>query len=267
MKKINFFLLFSLILIAIGYRDFREFNLLSGGNKLSFDKNYSEADKTFKDVISKYDLASAKSNSVVNLYEGALYRELLDTTNNYHFHRGNSEVYLAEKEQNPESQIEDYKKALEEYRFAMKNSSDINIKKNYEIIVKRIEKIEKQQQNQENKDQDNKDSQNQDNSKSNDQENKQDNHKQQNNQNQDQNSNNSEQNKGNEEDQTEKNSNQKQEQTNNNNQNSPESKKQEESTEIKEALATLERLENNEEQAFKNNERLEFLGSDTDESW
>lgn len=267
MKKINVFLLFSLILIAVGYSNFSEFTLLRRGIKLSIEKEYSEADKVFKDAISRYDSKAAKSNSVVNLYDGMLYSELLDTTNDYNFHRGNSQVYLAEKEQSPNTQIEIYKKALDEYKLSMKVSDDINIKRNYEIIAMRIEKIEKQQQqNQENENRDKKDKKNEDN-KNSDQKKNQDDNKQQNDQNQNKDSSENQQNNENKKEQPEKKNDQNQEQNNENKQENPESDKKDKSTEIKEALATLDRLENSEEQAFKNNERLEYLGGDTDESW
>lgn len=153
------------------------------------------------------------------------------------------------------------KEALEEYKLAMDTNEDINIKKNFEIIKNKIE----EEQNQENNDNQQQENQNkndlQDDKQQNDQqnndknnENKKDN--QQNNQEQKDNKN-----------ENDSSDNQQPKEQKNNEQNSNEQNKEttpKELTQEEKALkqkeeelrSIMQRLEGNEKQAFKNNERV-----------
>lgn len=152
------------------------------------------------------------------------------------------------------------KEALEEYKLAMDTNEDINIKKNFEIIKNKVdeEKQNQQQDNQQNQDQKNNENQqqnqqqdqqdknnSQDNNKQNDQKNNEQNNKdkkddQQNNQNQQENQNDSQNNEPN------KGSTPKEL--------TPEEKAMKQKEE--ELRSIMQRLEGNEKQAFKNNERV-----------
>ena len=96
------------------------------------------------------------------------------------FLKGNSYVYLGDNSQDKNKEF--YEKALEEYKLAMKTSDDINIKKNYELTLKKLEDMSKQQnqnnqQNQEDK-QEKQNKENQNNNNQNQQNNSQENSEQ-----------------------------------------------------------------------------------------
>lgn len=135
------------------------------------------------------------------------------------------------------------KEALEEYKLAMDTNEDINIKKNFEIIKNKVdeEKQNQQQDNQQNQDQDQKNNENQQQNQQQDQQDKnnsQDNNKQQQNQQENQNdSQNNEPNKGSTPKEL-----------------TPEEKAMKQKEE--ELRSIMQRLEGNEKQAFKNNERV-----------
>lgn len=138
-----------------------------------------------------------------------------------YFKEGNNLVLQGDKEKNPEKKMEDYKKALTIYKTSMKESSDINIKKNYEITERKIKEQNKQKQNQ-NKNQQNKQKQNK-----------------------------NEKNKSNQK-QNEKQENQQQ--------NKQENRKEQE------LKAILKRLEGNEKETFKNNEKMVNLKNNSNTS-
>ena len=160
------------------------------------------------------------------------------------------------------------KEALEEYKLAMDTNEDINIKKNFEIIKNKVEDEKQNQQqdnNQENQDQKNnenqqqnqqKDQQNNKDKKDNPQDNQKQDENQKNNENQQQNQQENKQNKNGPQDNNEKNDKQ------NNEQNkgsapkelTPEEKAMKQKEE--ELRSIMQRLEGNEKQAFKNNERV-----------
>lgn len=160
------------------------------------------------------------------------------------------------------------KEALEEYKLAMDTNEDINIKKNFEIIKNKVEDEKQNQQqdnNQENQDQKNnenqqqnqqKDQQNNKDKKDNPQDNQKQSENQKNNENQQQNQQENKQNKNDSQDNNEKNDKQ------NNEQNkgsapkelTPEEKAMKQKEE--ELRSIMQRLEGNEKQAFKNNERV-----------
>ncbi|GLI55413.1 hypothetical protein PM10SUCC1_09270 [Propionigenium maris DSM 9537] len=281
-RKINIgLLLLSLILILLGYRSMRETLLISRGNSLSLKEKYIEADKVFKEAAVRYSSKTAQRNRGVNLYNGEEYEKLIESGRGEKFLRGNAHAYLGE--QNPKKMKEHYKSALTEYREAMKGSGDINIKKNYEIVSRRLEDMknreEKQQENRENQDQkQNKDQQEQD--KRNSDQKQQQKEQQQGDSGKDKQENsqeNKKQNKG-PEDQNQEQGQQDRGENTSGSSNKPDSDPEkgqlqrgeapEETTQRREALTILERLEGSEEQAFKNNERLERIGGEeAHEAW
>lgn len=138
-----------------------------------------------------------------------------------HFIQGNDLVESGDKNKN----IEEYKKALIQYEKAMEYNDDKNIKKNYEITLKKINEQKQKNKNQEDK-----------NNKSNE------NQKNKDKKNQNQNNPNEKRNENNKENQK---------------QDGKENKKNKEKIEKEEELKSiLNRLEGNEKQAFKNNEKI-----------
>ncbi len=272
-------LILSLTLIFLGYRSMRETLLISRGNSLSLKERYIEADKVFKEAAVRYSSKTAQRNRGVNLYNGEEYEKLIESGRGEKFLRGNAHAYLGE--QNPKKMKEHYESALEEYRKAMKGSGDINIKKNYEIVSRRLEdmknKKEKQQENKKDQKQ-NKDQQEQD--KRNNDQKQQQKEQQQEDSGKDKQENsqeNKKQNKGSE-DQNQEQGKQDRGENTSGSSNKPDSDPEkgqlqrgeapEETTQRREALTILERLEGSEEQAFKNNERLERIGGEeAHEAW
>lgn len=163
-----------------------------------------------------------------------------------------------------ENKMESYKKALEEYKIAMETNEDINIKKNYEIVEKMLQEQENENQqnnedqkddqnDQDNKDQqDKQDEQNQDDKNN---ENNENNEEQQDNQNEENNK--DQNNQDNQDNQTQQDDKNQDGENNENQQDSSMSPEELEAQQKEEELkAILQRLEGNEKQAFKNNERV-----------
>lgn len=158
------------------------------------------------------------------------------------------------------------KEALEEYKLAMDTNEDINIKKNFEIIKNKVdeEKQNQQQDNQQNQDQDQQDKNNsQDNNKQNVQKNNEQNNKdkkddQQNNQKQDENQNKKDDNNNNQQQNQQENQNDSQNNEPNKGSTPKELTPEEKAMKQKEEelRSIMQRLEGNEKQAFKNNERV-----------
>lgn len=127
------------------------------------------------------------------------------------------------------------KEAIEEYKVALDNNTDINIKKNYELALKQSEneQSQKQEQNDEqNKEQNKQDSQNGESNQNKEQ-----------NQGQDKN------------DEAESNESNKQDSQDTKNQQKGE-EKSEEDQKADELRSIMQRLEGNEKRAFKNNEKV-----------
>lgn len=234
-KKVLCLVIFILSLIFLGasYNNIKVYFLVKNGNKKHYEKKYEEADKYYEKALKIKEDYNIRINKIINLYEAEKYKEVLESKFDNDFINGNSTVKLLEKE--PEKQKEKLEEALEYYKNAILKDGDINIKKNYEIILKKLEENKKQQEQQEKK-QDNKQNQekNQD--------------KQQNQQNQEQkNQNENKQNQG---------------------KDKKENGEKKEDRKMEEVKAVLKRLEGNEEKAFKNNEKLEDMsnGDDTNKN-
>lgn len=194
-----------------------------------------------------------KKNSAYNLlrekYLQASYEYVAENGNIEKFMQGNSKVKLLnnselDSKENSKGSTQEKIKLLEEsltlYKERLKEKDDINIKKNYEIVKKELEEEKKKEQSKDNQDKnnnsDNKDK-NKDNNDSND--------------NKDKDKDKDKDNKDNNQKENQKNQDNKDEQ--NNESSNPKDGTDKKSEEIR---YILKKLEGNEEQAFKNNERL-----------
>ena len=285
----------SILLLTYSYKDIKLYYYVKMGNKNYYSKNYEKAIEYYKKALKIKEDYNIRINLIITDYQMKNYKKVLESSVEDGFLKGNSLVFISEKNQN---NIEDLKKSLEYYKEEILTSVDINIKKNYEIIENRLKEQQKNQDNQnnDNNQQENKDKkQNQNSDKNNSQ--NQDNKNQQNNnnnqgqdnkdkQNQDQNKNNNEQNnsqknldnsdkektKNNDQEKNQNsNSENEKERENNKNSNSQNSSldKPQQSKQQKELQLMLKNLEKNEKQSFKNNERLIGVEneSDTKNKW
>lgn len=278
-------LLLSLFAFGINLNSARAYYYTSKGNSFFKNENFEEARKNYELSLKLKDNPNVKKNIIKSFYEEKKYKEVIENESDEFFLRGNSYTFLGDSliKENPEETKKNYKLALEEYKKAMKQSDDINIKKNYEIVLKKIEDLEKeQQQNQDNqnkqdnqqenkdKNQQNQNNQNQDKNNQNNKDNQEQNNSQNNN-NQDKNNQNDQQQnqQGNQENNKQQDKNQQNNSgENQENSNQPQDKNQgsgastgdikdsKEDIKKNEIGVILKRLEGNEKQSFKNNERV-----------
>ncbi len=170
------------------------------------------------------------------LYKNKMYDKIYnDEKTKEYFIKGNSHVKVTE---NSQGQEKDLKPALENYKLALKTSEDVNIKKNYEIVLQKEK--EQEQKNKDNKD--NKDDKN-----------KQDKNDKNENKDQDKNQDNKKQN------QDKKDENQKQEQKQNQDQKQSQQQKQQQQKQEEQKKSerdfVLKKLEGDESKTFKANEK------------
>lgn len=300
------FLVASVILVIKSLNPLKIYNFVEKGNSFIKEEKYSNGREEYEKALKLRENNQVKLNILKSFYSEKNYEEVTKSNVEEGFLKGNSYVYLGDNSQDKNKEF--YKKALEEYKLAMKTSDDINIKKNYELALKKVEDMSKQQnqenkqekqnkenqnnnQNQQNNSQENSE-QNQNSKDNNNSQNQEDKSSQSNEENQSSNNkeqekkeNSSQENQNNEKEQ-ESNS-QQNEQNNNkqnedntqenenrnessdkkeNNQNSntaPQNMKEPSQEEIREQemRAILKRLEGNEKQAFKNNERVMDINS------
>lgn len=200
-------LLLSLFAFGINLNSARAYYYTSKGNLFFKDENFEEARKNYELSLKLRDNPNVRKNIIKSFYEEKKYKEVIENESDEFFLRGNSYAFLGDDliKENPEEAKKDYKLALEEYKKAMKSSDDINIKKNYEIVLKKIEDLEKeQQQNQDNQNKQDKQQENKDNNQQN--KNNQNNQNNKDNQEQNQETNNqNNQDKNNQNDQQQKN--------------------------------------------------------------
>lgn len=290
----------SILLLTYSYKDIKLYYYVKMGNKNYYSKNYEKAIEYYEKALKIKEDYNIRINLIITDYQMKNYKKVLESPVENGFLKGNSLVFMSEKNQN---NTEDLKKSLEYYKEEILTNDDINIKKNYEIIENRLKE---QQQNQDNQNNDNNQQENKDkkqnqnsdsekdkNNNDNQQNNQsQDNKNQQNNnnnqgqdnkdkQNQDQNKNNNEQNnsqknldnsdkeksKNNDQEKNQNsNSENKKERENNKNSNSQNSSldKPQQTKQQKELQLMLKNLEKNEKQSFKNNERLIGVENESD---
>ena len=305
-------LVLSLVAFAASFNSTQAYYHNNKGNSFFKENKFEEARDEYNKSLKIKENNEVRNNIIKSLYEEKKYKDITETPSTEYFIRGNSYAFLGDEavQKNPEEAIKAYKAALEEYKLAMKTSSDVNIKKNYEIVLKKIEDLNNQnQQNQDkqnekqnqNKDQDNKqeqqnqqnqDKQNEKQDQNKDQDNKQNQQNQQNqdkqnekqNQNKDQDNKQNQQNQQNQDKQNEKqdqnkDQDNKQNQQNQDKQNEKQDQNKDQDNEENgkqnsvpqgevqpidskdegresEVRAILKRLEGNEKQSFKNNERV-----------
>ena len=216
-------LLLSLFAFGINLNSARAYYYISKGNSFFKNENFEEARKNYELSLKLKDNSNVKKNIIKSFYEEKKYKEVIENESDEFFLRGNSYAFLGDGliKENPEEAKKNYRLALEEYKKAMKQSDDINIKKNYEIVLKKIEDLEKeQQQNQDNQNkqdnQQNKNNQNNQNNKDNQEQNQETNN--QNNQNNQDKNNQNDQDKNNQNDQQQKNNDSNNQDQNNNQQ-------------------------------------------------
>ena len=288
----------SILLLTYSYKDIKLYYYVKMGNKNYYSKNYEKAIEYYEKALKIKEDYNIRINLIITDYQMKNYKKVLESPVENGFLKGNSLVFMSEKNQN---NTKDLKKSLEYYKEEILTNNDINIKKNYEIIENRLKE---QQQNQDNNQQENKDKKQSQNSDSEKDKNNNDN--QQNNQSQDQNKNqqnnddnqgkdnkdnqnnkqNQDQNKNNQSNQNDlnknnneqnnsnkeksKNNNQDKNQNsnseNNKNSNSQNSSldKPQQTKQQKELQLMLKNLEKNEKQSFKNNERLIGVENESD---
>ena len=294
----------SILLLTYSYKDIKLYYYVKKGNKNYYSKNYEKAIEYYEKALKIKEDYNIRINLIITDYQMKNYKKVLESPVENGFLKGNSLVFMSEKNQN---NIEDLKKSLEYYKEEILTNDDVNIKKNYEIIENRLKEQQQNQDNQnndnnqqENKDkkqnqnsdsekdknnndnqrQDNKDSQNNDKQNQDQNKNNQPNQNSNNNQNDlDKNSdneqNNSQENLDNTDKEKSKNNNQEKNQNsnseNNKNSNSQNSSlnKPQQTKQQKELQLMLKNLEKNEKQSFKNNERLIGVEneSDTKNKW
>lgn len=290
----------SILLLTYSYKDIKLYYYVKMGNKNYYSKNYEKAIEYYKKALKIKEDYNIRINLIITDYQMKNYKKVLESPVENGFLKGNSLVFMSEKNQN---NIENLKKSLEYYKEEILTNDDINIKKNYEIIESRL----KEQQNQDNNQQENKDKKQNQNSDSEKDKNNNDN--QQNNQSQDsknQQNNDDNQGQNNKDNQPNQNSNDNQndlnknnneqnnsqenldnsnkeksknndqeknqnrssenERENNKNSNSQNSSlgKSQQTKQQKELQLMLKNLEKNEKQSFKNNERLRGVENESD---
>ena len=287
----------SILLLTYSYKDIKLYYYVKMGNKNYYSKNYEKAIEYYEKALKIKEDYNIRINFIITDYQMKNYKKVLESPVENGFLKGNSLVFMSEKNQN---NTEDLKKSLEYYKKEILTNDDINIKKNYEIIENRLKE---QQQNQDNKNSDNnqqenrdkKQNQNSDKNDSQSQDNKnqqnsddnqgQDNKDKQNKNNQsNQNSNNNQNNldrNNNEQNNSQENldnsnkeksknndqdKNQNSSSENNKNSNSQNSSldKPQQTKQQKELQLMLKNLEKNEKQSFKNNERLIGVENESD---
>lgn len=220
-RVISILLLFlSLFAFGINLNSARAYYYTSKGNSFFKDENFEEARKNYELSLKLRDNPNVRKNIIKSFYEEKKYKEVIENESDEFFLRGNSYAFLGDDliKENLEEAKKNYKLALDEYKKAMKQSDDINIKKNYEIVLKKIEDLEKdQQQNQDNQNQQNNQQENKDNKQQNQNNQSQDQNNQNNKENQEQNQKNNNQDK-------QDNNNQNDQQQNNNDSNNQDQK-------------------------------------------
>lgn len=265
-------LILSIIVIFSSFNSLKSYLLIKNGNKFFNTQEYQNSRDKYNEALKLMDNMEIKHNILKSFYGEKKYDDVITSPAIDGFLKGNSYAFLATS--TPEKSKEKYEKALEEYKQAMKISSDVNIKKNYELVLKKLED-ENKQQNQNKQEQKKEQQQNKQDNKTNNNKQQKDKDSEQQNQNK-----NSTENKTDNKDSKDK---QKEKQEQNNKQNEKDRNEQpsenssnnseknqkelekngENKVKEDEIKAILKRLEGNEKQAFKNNERVMNIGDDT----
>lgn len=172
----------SILLLTYSYKDIKLYYYVKMGNKNYYSKNYEKAIEYYEKALKIKEDYNIRINLIITDYQMKNYKKVLESPVENGFLKGNSLVFMSEKNQN---NTEDLKKSLEYYKEEILTNDDINIKKNYEIIENRLKEQQQNQdgQNNDSNQQENKDKKQNQNSDSEKDKNNNDN--QQNNQSQD----------------------------------------------------------------------------------
>ncbi|MGL5057434.1 MAG: hypothetical protein ACRC6A_08745 [Fusobacteriaceae bacterium] len=114
--------------------------------------------KSFKNMSDFITHKYVEENLIKEKYTNEDYNFVVETEHGLNFLKGNSLVKLGDnylRDQNKESAIKNYRAALDFYKLAVEQKDEINIKKNYEITLNKIDKLEneKQEEQKENQEQ------------------------------------------------------------------------------------------------------------------
>ncbi|WP_410208820.1 hypothetical protein [Fusobacterium sp.] len=149
-----------------GISSLKLYNKIKNANLKVEKKDFEKGREEYNSILKTSPIEEIKNNILKSFYQEKKYDDVVEIQYKNGFLKGNSYTYLGL--QSKEKQKELLDKALNEYKEAMKESQDINIKKNYEIVLNMLN-------NQQNKDNDQKDKQDNQQNKDNDQKDKQDN--------------------------------------------------------------------------------------------
>ncbi|MGL4392309.1 MAG: hypothetical protein ACRCSK_02580 [Fusobacteriaceae bacterium] len=280
-KKISGYiiLLVAILILILSFRSCKEFVYVGLGNYFTNKVSYDNGESFYQKVLAtSKNKDKILSNIIKNNYAKKNYMKIVSTETSENFINGNSEVKFNE---GLEAGIEDfnndggdlYEKALENYKLALKTSDDINIKKNYEIVLqkqKSQDKKDKKNKQNQNKDQQKNQDKNQNKNQNKNQDKNQDknnqdqkNQQQQNQDNKQDPNNNDEKNKNNQKNQQQQN----QPQNNDGEQKppleqskAPSAKEQKEADQKKEEMNfVLKQLEGKEAKSFKENLKVQVI--------
>ncbi|MFA6709109.1 MAG: hypothetical protein WCR79_05355 [Fusobacterium sp.] len=257
MKNKNIYLLFLGVILTLififSFDNIKTYYFVNRGNKNYYEKKYEVAKKYYEKAFKIKESKIIKDNLIKNDYESKKYSEVLKRKGDNDFLNGNSIVKLSESKEDKDKMRE----SLEYYKKEMIKNDDINIKKNYEIVLENIKNNQSKQKDQ-NKEKNQKNQNKQDKQDKQEKQNKQQNSKE----NEQKDKNSSKQSKDKQKDESKQKENNKQDKQDENKQNKSDkgqnSKDKERSKE--EIKAVLKRLEGSEKQAFKNNEKLINVG-------
>lgn len=244
----------SILLLTYSYKDIKLYYYVKMGNKNYYSKNYEKAVEYYEKALKIKEDYNIRINLIITDYQMKNYKKVLESPVENGFLKGNSLVFMSEKNQN---NTENLKKSLEYYKEEILTSVDINIKKNYEIIENRL----KEQQNQDNQNNDNNQQENKDkkqNQNSDSEKDKNNNDNQQNNQSQDnKNQQKNDDNQGQDNKDSQNNDKQNQDQNNNDNQNDLDKNNNEQNN-------SKENLDNSNKEKSKNNNQEKNQNSNSE---
>ena len=253
----------SILLLTYSYKDIKLYYYVKMGNKNYYSKNYEKAIEYYEKALKIKEDYNIRINLIITDYQMKNYKKVLESPVENGFLKGNSLVFMSEKNQN---NTEDLKKSLEYYKEEILTNDDINIKKNYEIIENRLKE---QQQNQDNKNNDNNQQENKDkkqNQNSDSEKDKNNNDNQQNNQSQDnKNQQNNDNNRGQDNKDNQNNDKQNQDQNKNNQSNQNSNDNQNDlNKNNNEQNNSQENLDNSDKEKSKNNDQEKNQNSNSE---
>ena len=133
----------SIILVIKSLNPLKIYNFVEKGNSFIKEEKYSNGREEYEKALKLIENNQLKLNILKSFYSEKNYEEVTKSNVEEGFLKGNSYVYLGDNSQDKNKEF--YEKALEEYKLSMKTSDDINIKKNYELTLKKLEDMSKQQ--------------------------------------------------------------------------------------------------------------------------